>query len=137
MAAIARLAAVVSALRVSSFIETEPQGVAPQPLFLNAAVVGLTTRSPLDLLNTLLAIETAGGRVRPHAGAPRTLDLDLILYGSRVIDEPGLQVPHPRFRERCFVLVPLAEIAPELVDPVTGLTIHELAATCRNQGRYS
>ena len=66
------------------------------------------------------------GRERPFPGAARTLDLDLVLFGDRVVDEPGLQVPHPRFRERRFVLEPLAEIAPELVDPVTGKTVEEL-----------
>jgi 2-amino-4-hydroxy-6-hydroxymethyldihydropteridine diphosphokinase len=80
------------------------------------------------LLDTLLAIERARGRERPYAKAPRTLDLDLILFGDVVIDEPGLTVPHPRFRERGFVLGPLAEIAPTLVDPVTQKSVTELIA---------
>jgi 2-amino-4-hydroxy-6-hydroxymethyldihydropteridine diphosphokinase len=75
-----------------------------------------------------MAIEAEGGRTRPRYGAPRTLDLDLILVGDEVIAEPDLQVPHPRFRERRFVLEPLAEIAPELIDPVTRLTIRDLLA---------
>ncbi len=78
------------------------------------------------LLEALLATEQARGRERPYANAPRTLDLDLILFGDAVLDEPGLTVPHPRFRERRFVLEPLAEIAPTLVDPVSRRTIADL-----------
>jgi len=77
-----------------------------------------------------LTIERERGRERPYPGAPRTLDLGLILFGDAVIDEPGLVVPHPRFRERRFVLEPLAEIAPELVDPFSGSTIRELLDAC-------
>jgi len=78
------------------------------------------------LLETLLGIEAKHGRTRPHPGAARTIDLDLILYGDQIIEERDLVVPHPRFRERGFVLEPLAEIAPDWVDPVTGRTIREL-----------
>ena len=94
---------------------------------LNAAVVGVTSLDAHALLERLLAIEQDFGRTRPYGGAPRTLDLDLILYGDAVIDEPGLVVPHPRFRERRFVLEPLAEIAPDWIDPVTGRTMSELS----------
>jgi 2-amino-4-hydroxy-6-hydroxymethyldihydropteridine diphosphokinase len=111
---------------VSSFIETEPVGVGPQPLFLNGAVVGLTSLAPHDLLERLLGIEQQQGRDRPFPGAPRTLDLDLLLLGSHVVCDDRLILPHPRFRERLFVLAPLVEIAPGLVDPVTGLTIRDL-----------
>lgn len=124
--AVEQLHSCTSHLTRSRSYETDPVGVAPQPRFLNAAITGETTLAPRALLERLLAIEAGEGRVRPYAGAPRTLDLDLILYGDRVIDEPGLAVPHPRFRVRRFVLDPLAEIAGEWVDPVTGLTLEQL-----------
>ena len=130
--AVARLQTIVRRLKVSRYIETVPVGVSgPQPLYLNAAATGLTALPARELLDALLGIEQERGRARdrvPGANAPRTLDLDLILYGNSVIDEPGLAVPHPRFRERRFVLEPLAEIAPDLVDPATGQTIAALFA---------
>lgn len=125
-AAVAALGSLVDGIRTSRFHQTAPVGVDPQPDFLNGALVGTTTLSARDLLNGLLALEARLGRERPHPGAARTLDLDLILYGEAVIDEPGLVVPHPRFRERRFVVEPLAEIAGPWVDPVTGLSIREL-----------
>lgn len=112
--------------QLSPFFDTAPVGVAPQPRFLNAAAVGMTSLDARALLHRLLAVENACGRLRPAEGAPRTLDLDLILFGSEVIDEPGLVVPHPRFREREFVLAPLAAIAGEWREPVTGLTVRQL-----------
>lgn len=116
----------VRELHASSFYDTPYVGTEVQPAVLNAAVVGISSLGAHALLERLLAIERDFGRTRPYGGAPRTLDLDLILYGDAVIDEPGLQVPHPRFRERRFVLEPLAEIAPEWRDPVTGRSIEEL-----------
>jgi 2-amino-4-hydroxy-6-hydroxymethyldihydropteridine diphosphokinase len=122
--AVAALASVLTHLRVSSFHETEPVGgTTPQPMFLNAAAVGESTLSAPAILDVLLAIEQGFGRERPYRYAPRTIDLDLILYGDAIIDTPGLTVPHPRFRERRFVLEPLSEIAPDWIDPVTGKTI--------------
>lgn len=134
-AAIEALAGFLSNLRASSFYDTPFVGTGPsdggtdtsvQPPVLNAAVVGVTSLEAHPLLERLLAIELEFGRTRPYGGAPRTLDLDLILYGAAIIDEPGLQVPHPRFRERRFVLEPLAEIAPDWKDPVSGRSMKEL-----------
>jgi 2-amino-4-hydroxy-6-hydroxymethyldihydropteridine diphosphokinase len=128
--AITALQPSIGNLRVSTFHDTAPVGVGPQPTFLNAAAVGETSLSARALLVTLLAVERDLGRERPFPGAPRTLDLDLILYGDAIIDEaPSLIVPHPRFRERRFVLEPLAEIAPDWRDPVTGQTVEELLRT--------
>jgi 2-amino-4-hydroxy-6-hydroxymethyldihydropteridine diphosphokinase len=127
--AVTRLQQLLRGLSVSQYRDTAPVQVrGPQRLFLNGAAIGDTTLSAREVLEALLAIERERGRERPHPNAPRTLDLDLILYGDAVIDEPGLIVPHPRFRGRRFVLEPLAEIAPGLVDPVSGSTIRELLA---------
>jgi 2-amino-4-hydroxy-6-hydroxymethyldihydropteridine diphosphokinase len=130
--AIAHLASHLAALRVSSVHETDPVGVPEnQPRFLNAVAVGEARLGARALLSELLAIEREAGRERPSPGAARTLDLDLILFGDVVIDEPQLTVPHPRFRERRFVLEPLVEIAPGLQDPVTGRTVAELLRQLR------
>ena len=129
--AIARLSREFTSLTVSDAVETDPEDadgatIPDHPLYLNAVATGVTTLTPREVLDTLLAIERDFGRERPFAGAPRTLDLDLILQGDAILDEPGLRLPHPRFRQRFFVLGPLAEIAPEMVDPVSGLRVGEL-----------
>jgi len=130
--AVFRLRGLLGDLQVSRFYDTVPVGApGPQPLFLNAAAVGQATISAQELLEALLAIERERGRARPYPNAARTLDLDLILFGDTMVDEPGLIVPHPRFRERRFVLEPLAEIAPAMKDPVTGKTISELLSAVR------
>lgn len=126
--AISALSQSLANLRVSTFHDTDPVGVGEQPRFLNAAAIGHTNLSARELLALMLDIEQRYGRERPHPGAARTLDLDLILYGDVVMNEPGLVVPHPRFRERRFVLEPLAEIAGEWIDPVTGKSVSELLA---------
>lgn len=132
--AIDRLRESLGDVRVSRFVDTDPVDVDPQPVFLNAALLGTTALAPVDFLQLLLTIERERGRVRPYAGAPRTLDLDLVLYADRVLKVEGLEVPHPRFRERRFVLEPLAEIAPGLKDPVTGRTMAELLRDLDSRG---
>lgn len=125
--AVLQLQTLLAGLRVSRYYDTVPVGMTgPQPLFLNAAAVGDTTLGARALLEALLVIEREGGRDRLTANASRTLDLDLVLFGNAMIDEPGLVVPHPRFRQRRFVLEPLAEIAPDLIDPVTHLSVADL-----------
>ena len=134
--AISRLRYLLDDIQISPVIETDPVGVAAdQPRFLNAAVVGRTTLGAPELLAALQTIERDAGRERPFPGAARTLDLDLILFGDCVIDRPDLHVPHPRFRERRFVLEPISEIAPGLKDPVTGLTVGELLRRLGPPGR--
>ena len=130
--AVSRLSSAFAGLRVSQYYETEPVGVSgPQPRFLNAAAVGETAASARDILATLMSIERERGRERPFQNAARTLDLDLILLENLIVEEDALVVPHPRFRERLFVQEPLAEVAPELVDPVTGSTIGDLMRALR------
>ncbi len=117
----------VRVVRASSFIETQPVGGPPgQPPYLNAAAELRTTLEPEALLRTLQETEDAFGRTREVRWGPRTLDLDLLLYGDRVIEMPALTVPHPRMHERRFVLGPLCEIAPEAVHPVLGRTVREM-----------
>lgn len=124
-AAIARLPDVVG---VSELRETEPVGVAEQPTFLNGAVVIETELPVRELLAELFAIEQALGRERRERWGPRTIDLDLLLYGDETVDEPGLTVPHPRLHERRFVLEPLLELDLELVVPGRGRVSALLAA---------
>lgn len=118
----------MSNFRLSTLIETAPVGAGLEndPPYLNAVGAGESALPAREIFDALRAIEAAAGRTRPYQGAPRTLDLDLILAGDEVIDEAGLTVPHPRFRDRLFVLEPLAGIAPDLRDPISGLTAREL-----------
>jgi 2-amino-4-hydroxy-6-hydroxymethyldihydropteridine diphosphokinase len=114
-------AQLIGAARLSTIIETEPWGNEEQPRFLNAVAEVLTALEPQPFLTHLLDVERRLGRERlgPRWG-PRTIDLDLLLFGDRILDEPGLVVPHPRLLERAFVLEPLAELGPELEIPGGG-----------------
>lgn len=116
----------------SSLYRTSPVGFLEQPEFINAAASVQTTLEPRALLAALLAIENRHGRKRAVRNAPRTLDLDLLLYGEQVLDQDGLTVPHPRLHERAFVLAPLAEIAPEAMVPGRGKVRELLARVDRN-----
>ena len=110
-------------LRYSSFYRTAPVGFADQPDFINAVAIVETLLGPRELLNALLAIEQEHGRIRREPNGPRTLDLDLLLYGSMVHHEDGLTLPHPRMHERAFVMVPLVEIAPGAEIPGHGAAV--------------
>ena len=116
-AAVAELPDVVA---VSPLRETDPVGVTDQPRFLNGVAALETELAPHELLDVLLAVERRLGRERRERWGPRTIDLDLLLYGDEVIDEDGLKIPHPRLRERRRVLEPLADLAPQLVVPGLG-----------------
>ena len=116
----AAAAALPGVVAISKLRETEPVGVTDQPAFLNGAARLDTELSPRELLDALLEIERGLGRERRERWGPRTIDLDLLLYGDESVDEPGLTVPHPSLHERAFVLEPLAELDPELVVPGRG-----------------
>jgi len=132
--AIQRLGTLGRIAGVSSLYETEPVGYLEQPSFLNSVIALDTALAPADLLGALLGIERDLGRMRSFPNAPRTLDLDLLMVDNVVLDTPELTLPHPRLHERAFVLVPLAEIAPELVLPGSGKTLQELLHTLPDQG---
>ena len=126
-------------LRVcSSLYETAAVGP-PQPDYLNAVVVVQTSLEPVELLECLRSLERAAGRERRERWGPRTLDADLLLYGERVVEEPGLMVPHPELHRRRFVLEPLAEVAPWAVHPVLARTVDELLLQLPPEGvvRYA
>lgn len=128
-AALRALAALdgVAVLSHSHCYETEPMGLKEQPAFLNMAVEIETALAPLELLNAVKAIEGRIGRRKSAKWGPREIDIDLILWGDTEFSSEQLTLPHQHFRQRAFVLVPMAEIAPDAVDPVTGETVAALA----------
>ena len=124
-------------IEISTVYETEPFGVDEnQPKYLNMVVVIRTNLIPTDLLSEFLDIERAHGRTRNHPNESRTLDIDILMYGDRVLDTPELVLPHPRMHERAFVMLPLSEIAPQAVHPTLKITASEIAVELSDQGVY-
>ena len=113
-------------LRGSSFYRSEPVGLREQPWFVNAVVEVRTAMTAFDLLNALQGIEQDMGRVRERQGGPRVIDLDLLLYGQEVVQQPDLTIPHPQMHRRRFVLIPFHEIAPYVIHPAFGVSIQGL-----------
>jgi 2-amino-4-hydroxy-6-hydroxymethyldihydropteridine diphosphokinase len=120
----------VSVVRASRLYRTEPVGGPPQDWYANAVAEVGFEGEPEELLRVCQFIESLHGRKREGKNAPRTLDLDILLFGDRILDSSDLTIPHPRFRERRFVLVPMVEVAPDFEDPISGLTMRELLSRC-------
>jgi len=119
----------------SSVYETDPYGKVDQPKFLNAAVQIETSLEPSELFEEIKKIEATAGRSRNERWGPREIDIDILIYDGLVFESDSVKVPHPEIEKRKFVLVPLREIAPDLVHPVTGLNVEEMAAQCQDSGR--
>lgn len=124
----------VDPVRCASLYSTEPRDFEAQPWFLNTVLEVRTTLAPADLLECCLAVERQAGRVRDSFKGPRPIDLDILLYDSRILESPELVIPHPRYRQRRFVLVPLAELAGDTIDPLTHRPIRELLEACEDSG---
>ena len=141
---IANLRAAINAIRhlgdliaVSSVYESEPFGVEDdQPMYLNMTMAIRTHLRPTELLSELLDIERANGRIRNRPNESRTLDLDILMIDDTIMETPELVMPHPRMHERAFVMLPLAEIAPDLVHPKSNRTVSEIASKLSDQGVY-
>jgi len=122
--------------KASSLYDTEPVGKVDQPRFLNMVCRVFTTLGPKELLNTVKGIESKMGRFSAERNAPRPIDIDILFYGDQIVETPELVIPHPRLTERAFVLIPLAEIAPDLKHPVFGKTIMEFKQGVGIQGVF-
>ncbi len=125
-AAVAQLDAAGRLLALSAFYETQPVDVPDQPWFLNCVMAIDTDMTPKELLQLVLKVEAVMGRVRMREKCARNIDIDVVLFGNRVLDEPGLKIPHPAMHRRRFVLEPLAEIAPDALHPERGKTAREI-----------
>ena len=127
----------ISEFRVSSIYESEPLLKMPQPKYFNMVVCGLTVLSPQELLNKCQQIEISLGRIRRERWGCREIDIDILSYGKRIIDNDNLIIPHPEIENRSFVLMPMLELSPEWLHPVTGITIKELweAWLLKNEGQ--
>lgn len=137
-AAAARLAEMLADARASGVYRTPPEGGADQPDYLNAVVRGWASLSAREALALACRLETEAGRVRTTRGAARELDVDVLFVGEEVVEEPGLRVPHPRWHERDFVVVPLLDVAPEWRDPRSGRTVAEVAGAAGwDAGRFA
>ncbi|MCE5206973.1 MAG: 2-amino-4-hydroxy-6-hydroxymethyldihydropteridine diphosphokinase [Chloroflexi bacterium] len=129
----------ISVLRVSPVYETEPWGYLNQPRFLNQVVEIETEIAPVELVSVMKHLEKEMGRTPNFKNGPRVIDMDIVLYGSRIIEQEGITIPHPFFPERAFVLVPLADLIPDFIHPVLGKTIQQLMAEidCSGVTRYT
>jgi 2-amino-4-hydroxy-6-hydroxymethyldihydropteridine diphosphokinase len=132
--AVAALPPAVSVTALSSVYETPPWGYADQPAFLNMALTAETDLEPLALIAFLKKLETDLGREKTFRNGPRLIDIDILFYDDLRIDEPGLVIPHPRLHERAFVLVPLNDIAPNLIHPELGRAVRDLLKDVDTKG---